>query len=141
MKRTRTPREKKLLCYAKDGRNTVAESRSKAHRAITKRKAKANRSFRHAESLALREALENDDVFVARISRRSWKKSPDAPLGEYVAARLGRRADDGMNAVERTSGLLKAGRKRAKVRSFGLYGWLQRREPLLPVDDDAPADG
>jgi hypothetical protein len=37
MKRELTPQEKKLLSYAKDGRNTFAESRGRAHRAIARR--------------------------------------------------------------------------------------------------------
>lgn len=128
MKRRLHPREKKLLSYAKDGRNTFAESRGIAHKAIARRKAKANRSFRHAESRALQSALAGeDDVFVARISRRSWQKVPDVPLAAYVAARLGCRADDGMIAADKASALLVAGRRRAKVRYRFMKGSLQRR--------------
>jgi hypothetical protein len=118
-----------LLSYAKDGRNTVAESRGIAHKAIARRKAKANRALRHAESRALSAAAPeaDPDVFVGRTGRRSWKKRPDAPLGEYVAARLGVRADIGMNDSEKSSDALAQGRKRAKVRSFGLKGSLQRQ--------------
>lgn len=141
MKRRQTAREKKLLSYAKDGRNTFAESRGIAHKAIARRKAKANRSFRHAESRALQSALAGeDDVFVARVRRRSWQKLPDAPLGVYVAARLGRRADDGMNAADKASDLVTAGLKRAKVRRFMLKGPLQRRMRLLPELDNEGAD-
>lgn len=136
MTKRRTPREKKELSYAKDGRNTIAEARGKAHRAISTRKAKANRALRHAETRALNAvAAEPDadaDVFVGRIGRRSWKKTPDAPLGEYVAARLGVRADIGMNDAEKTSDALARGRRRAKVRPFGFKGSLQRRPPVEP---------
>ena len=66
-------------------------------------------------------------MFVARISRKSWQKLPDAPLGAYVAARLGRRADDGMNAADKGSDLAITGHKRAKVRRFMLKGPLQRQ--------------
>src|SRR5687768_10174748 len=111
---SRTPQEKKELSYAKDGRNTFAESRSKAHKAIARRKARANRAFRRAEARALAVPPEADaDVFVARVGRRSWKKIPDAPLGEYVAARLESREAGGMNATAKQSGTLAAGRKRA----------------------------
>src|SRR5687767_6713097 len=129
MKRELTPQEKKLLSYAKDGRNTFAESRGIARKAIARRKAKANRALRHAESQALSAAAPDadPDVFVGRTGRRSWKKHPDAPLGEYVAARLGVRADIGMNDSEKSSNALAQGRKRAKVRQFGLKGSLQRR--------------
>ena len=44
MKPFMTPQRKKALSYAKDGRNTLAEARSKAHKAIALRKAKANRA-------------------------------------------------------------------------------------------------
>lgn len=128
MKRALTPQEKKLLSYAKDGRNTFAESRGIAHRAITRRKVKANRAFRRAESLALGAASGPDaDVFVGRIGRKSWKKLPDAPLGEYVAARLEVRESIGMNEPGEAGELLAAGRKRAKVRYFMMKGSLQPR--------------
>jgi hypothetical protein len=140
MKRRRAPREKKLLSYAKDGRNTFAESRGRAHKAIARRKAKANRSFRHEESRALQSALGNDDVFVARISRKSWQKRPDAPLAAYVAGRLGRRAEDGMNAADKASDLVTAGLKRAKIRRFMLKGPLQRRIPAAPPLEIQDAD-
>ena len=125
-KRTRTPQEKKLLSYARDGRNTVAEARSKAHKAISLRKAKANRAFRRAESRALAQAQGPDaDVFVGRIGRKSWRKFPDAPLGEYVAARLAVREADGMNLSAEASPLRAAGRKRARVRPMWMKGSLQ----------------
>lgn len=128
MKRELTPQEKKLLSYAKDGRNTIAESRGTAHKAIARRKAKANRAFRRAESQAVNAAAGGDaDVFVARTGRRSWRKLPDAPLGEYVAARLGVRQSVGMNDSEKISDSLARGRKRAKVRKFWLKGSLQTR--------------
>lgn len=120
---SRTPQEKKELSYAKDGRNTFAESRGKAHKAIARRKAKANRAFRRAEARALAVPPEADaDVFVARAGRRSWRKIPDAPLGEYVAARLESREAEGMNATEKQSGTLAAGRKRARIRRFCFMG-------------------
>lgn len=128
MKRELTPQEKKLLSYARDGRNTHAESRSKAHKGIATRKAKANRAFRRAEAQALAAAAEADavqpdaDVFVARIGRKSWKKIPDAPLGEYVAARLESRVAGEMNTADKQSDTLAAGRKRARIRRFSFMG-------------------
>ncbi|MBW3656619.1 MAG: hypothetical protein KY444_10990, partial [Gemmatimonadetes bacterium] len=67
-------------------------------------------------------------------------KLPDAPLGVYVAARLGRRTDDGMNAADKASDLVTAGLKRAKVRRFMLKGPLQRRMRLMPELDNEGAD-
>jgi hypothetical protein len=126
-KRTRTPQEKKELSYARDGRNTSAEGRRKAHTSITRRKVKANRALRHAEARALAAATEPDaDVFVARRGRRSWKKIPDAPLGEYVSLRLESREIGEMNAGDRRSPTLNAGRKRARFRNFGVMGGFYR---------------
>lgn len=80
MKTRLTPQQKKLYSYAKDGRNGRAESRSVANKAISKRKAKANRAFRRAQV----QALTKDDEIVARVDRKSFKKSPDVPLAVYV---------------------------------------------------------
>ena len=122
-RRTRTPQEKKELSYAKDGRNTRAEGRRKAHKGIATSKAKANRALRRAEARALEAATEPDaDVFAARIGRRSWKKIPDAPLGEYVALRLESREIGEMNAGDKKSPVLTAGRKRARIRPYEVMG-------------------
>lgn len=130
MKRGRTPQEKKLLSYAKDGRNAYAESRGIAHRAITRRKAKANRALRRAESVLLRAAAEPDmdaDIHIPRARRRSWKKIPDAPLAEYLAARLTVRERSGMNHDHKGTPLLLAGRKRARIRATFFKGSLRGR--------------
>jgi len=119
------PQEKKLLSYAKDGRNTVAESRGVAHKAVAKRKAQANRALRRAESVASVEGArspEDTDGFVPRVGRKSWRKIPDAPLGEYVAARLRNRKTRGMNEGEKDSTLLDRGRSAARKRPFVLNG-------------------
>jgi hypothetical protein len=123
MKRELTPREKKLLSYARDGRNTRAEGRRKAHVSISRGKVKANRAYRHAEARALAAATEPDaDVFVARRGRRSWQKIPDAPLAEYVSLRLESREIGEMNAGDKRSPTLAAGRKRAHYRNFAVMG-------------------
>jgi hypothetical protein len=125
MKRILSPPEKKILSYAKDGRNTVAESRSKADKAITKRKEKANRALRRAESVVSAEAAQRpDDVdaFVARTGRKSWRKIPDSPLGEYVAARLRNRKRRGMNRSQETAPLLEKGRRISVKRPIALNG-------------------
>src|SRR5204863_743885 len=99
--------------YSKDGRNTVAESRGKAHKTIAVRKTGANRALRRAESVVADEATrdpENVDVFVARVGRKSWRKIPDSPLAEYVAARLKNRNARGMNKSRKSSSVLEKGR-------------------------------
>jgi hypothetical protein len=55
------------------------------------------------------------------------RKLPDAPLGEYVAARLGVRQSVGMNDSEKISDSLAQGRRRAKVRRFWRKSSLQPR--------------
>lgn len=119
MKSFLTPQRKKALSYAKDGRNTLAEARSKAHTAIALRKAMANRALRHAEAAATAAAARDPeaDPVVARSGRRSWRKTPDAPLAVYVSARLAR-----ANLAHRKSDLLEHGKKSAKVRRFVLKG-------------------
>ncbi len=121
-KRTRTPREKKELSYAKDTRNTFGESRRMSERAVAQRKAKAHRAFRRAESQALAAADTDADVFIPRVGRRSWKKIPDAALGDYVAARLASREAGEMNAGDKASALLAAGCKRARFRPAVFMG-------------------
>lgn len=119
MKSRITPQRKKALSYAKDGRNTLAEARSKAHKAIALRKAMANRALRHAEAAATAAAARDPDAdpVVARRGRRSWRKTPDAPLAVYVAARLG-----SANLAHKKSELREQGEKSAKVRRFVLKG-------------------
>jgi hypothetical protein len=127
-KRNLTPREKKELSYARDGRNTYGESRRSSEKAIARRKAKANRAFRRAEAhaVAAADADADADVFVPRAGRRSWRKVPDAPLGEYVAARLESREAEGMNTGDKRSDTLAAGRKRARVRLLHFMGGFYR---------------
>lgn len=142
-KRERTPQEKKLLSYAKDGRNTRSECRRAAHKAITRRKMKANRALRRAESMVMRTVAEpgaDADIHIPRIGRRSWQKIPDAPLGEYLAARLMRREERGMNAAPKASPLLIAGRRRARFRAVFFIGSLQTKfyNPSV-VDAGIPA--
>jgi hypothetical protein len=128
VKRNRTPQEKKILSYAKDGRNTVAEARSKSRVSIAKHKAAANRALRRAEVVAVSKvdpAAEVVDVVVERTGRKSWRKIPDAPLAEYVGRTLNRRSSHGMTGAPKQSELLKKGRKGAKPRPLSFKGPLQ----------------
>ena len=128
MKRSRSPQEKKVLSYAKDGRNTVAEARSKSRTSIAKHKALANRALRRAEVVAVAKvdpAAEVADVAVPRTGRKSWRKIPDAPLADYVGRTLNRRSARGMNGTSKKSELLKQGKKTAALRSTSFKGPLQ----------------
>ncbi|MDR2194980.1 MAG: hypothetical protein LBE50_00035 [Gallionellaceae bacterium] len=129
-KRVRSPQEKKVLSYAKDGRNPVAEARSKSRISIAKRKAGANQALRRAEKVAISKLepfAEDSEVMVSRTGRRSFRKVPDAPLAEYVGRTLNRRADNGMNATSKKSDLLQQGKKRAPIRVTFYKGTLQKK--------------
>lgn len=116
-KRTRTPQEKKVLRYEKDRRNSVAESRSIAHRAIAKRKAGANQALRRdvhqTLSAGLRKAdsPEEFDAHVPRTGRKSWRKSADQPLADHIQARIDGRPTRGMSSVASESSLLAAAKR------------------------------
>lgn len=115
MKTKLTPQQKKLNSYAKDGRNGVAESRSIANKAITKRKAKANRALRRAEHQSLAKGVE----VVERSGRKSFKKIPDLPLAEYVSIRLAQRGRT------KDIDLINRGKKSASNRKSACDGHLQ----------------
>jgi len=72
MKR-RTPQEKKIDAYVRDGRNLFAESRGIAHRAISKRKAWVNRSFRKAAGQALLSKLSDSKKYKSVPSWLLWR--------------------------------------------------------------------
>ena len=120
MKTLLTPQQKKLYSYAKDGRNGRAECRSAANKAISKRKAKASRAFRRAQTVALAQ----DDETVGRADRKSFEKLPDIPLAVYVRIRLAQR-----QRIKDQS-LMEAGRKAAKVRRLVMDGHLQDQRDL-----------
>lgn len=125
IKQARSPQEKKVLSYSKDRRNTVAESRSTAHKGISQSKAKAKRALRRAETvLAAASPVEGDDVdtFVAKTGRKSFRKIPDSPLVEYVTARLRGRKTAGMNSVEKPALLQAKGRRAGKPRPLTFNG-------------------
>lgn len=115
MKTKLTPQQKKLHSYAKDGRNGVAESRSIANKAITKRKAKANRALRRAGH----QSLAKGDEVVECSGRKSFKKIPDLPLAEYVSMRLAQRGRT------KNLDLINRGKKCATNRKSACGGHLQ----------------
>ncbi|UXI66832.1 hypothetical protein [Tahibacter amnicola] len=117
--RFRTPQEKKLLSYVRDGRNVVAESRTTARKAIARRKATANQALRKSVheklSAGLRAAgdVQEFDPTVPRTDGRSWRKFPDASLARYVQERIDYRQAGGQPATVGNSDVrAKAMRKR-----------------------------
>ena len=123
MKARRAPQHKKLLSYQKDSRNTYAEARGIARKAIRVRKALASRAMRRAETVALTAALydRETDTTVARSGRRSWRKLPDAPLAKYAAQRLSKEP----GRAAKISLLMRAGASRARYRACACKGPLQ----------------
>ena len=108
----RTPQEKKALSYAKDRRNSYGENDKASRKAIPKRKAEVNRSYRRKIEGAMNEILSTNDPEAmleiaddaSSIRRRDWKKAPDAPLGEVVEKKLkNRELHDGQGKTARKS--------------------------------------
>jgi hypothetical protein len=96
----RSPQEKKHLSYLHDRRNDYGENDKSSRKAIPARKRWVVRSYRRATKQQLpKNALTGplDDLAEAEgkvlsVRRKSWKKWPDVPLGEYLARKADRRA-------------------------------------------------
>lgn len=121
MKR-RSPQEKKIDEYVRDGRNLRAESRGIAHKAIAKRKAWVNRAFRKAAGQALSSKLGVTEVALAeaeeasaQVERHGWRKQPDVPLATYVEFKQGFVAGK-RDQVGKKLGLRSLAAKKAKQR-------------------------
>lgn len=91
MKKERTPQEKKFLSYTKDRRNSYGENDKSSRKAIKFRKAWVNQTFRSAMKHIVKSPIEAEDSAfdhvedkAKELKRKSWKKSPDQPLGEYI---------------------------------------------------------
>jgi hypothetical protein len=94
--KSKTPQEKKLAEYVRDGRNLRAESRGIAHKAIAKRKAWVNRSFRKVSNQSLsanlgssEDAMNLAELGSRSVQRHNWRKEPDVPLATYVEFKQG----------------------------------------------------
>jgi len=94
MARTRkTPQEKKRLSLEKDRRNVYGESDKGSRKNIPKSKAISHRKNRRKSTeleKTLTAATEDvAEIIESTLTKRSlqkpdWKKSPDAPLGEFI---------------------------------------------------------
>jgi hypothetical protein len=95
-----TPVEKKKLSLQKDRRNVYGEAPHAARKSIPLRKKLRNRANRHFQesqlptTATLVDLDEAGEIETAMLSKapNSWKKSPDAPLGEVIARKQWRRA-------------------------------------------------
>jgi hypothetical protein len=97
--RRKTPQEKKQYSYGRDRRNVYDENHKSSRKNIPRRKKALHRAHRRRVGQIL-ETIEGavdegaEEGAEMRLSSRrpkSWKKVPDAPLGEFVQNRLERR--------------------------------------------------
>ncbi len=94
-KATRTPQEKKRLSYKRDRRNVYGENSKSSRKNIPRSKALDIRRERHATHQAIHSAVgapSEDQQVAAELAApvtkaRQWRKQPDEPLGEYLAAK------------------------------------------------------
>lgn len=101
----KSPQEKKALSYAKDRRNTYGENDKASRKAIPARKAGESRKIRRKARQSL-EVLDQADEATAEVVESSlrqdlervggWKKSPDAPLADYMKLQARRRSWRGL---------------------------------------------
>jgi hypothetical protein len=91
----RSPQEKKSLSYANDRRNVYGESSKASRKNIPRSKAKEIRRTRRETKQALHSGVGmptedqqvNRELAVLAVKPRQWRKVPDEPLGEYLAAK------------------------------------------------------
>ncbi|WP_424527727.1 hypothetical protein ACOZ38_00010 [Sphaerisporangium viridialbum] len=125
--RRRSPQEKKRLSYAKDRRNDYGENDKSSRKNIPRNKRAPHRANRHRAAQVLEAARGAvDEVAEAAVEERllsrrpkSWKKYPDAPLGEVVQQTLARRMGLGVESQER--GEARIQRIRRRLRQLGIH--------------------
>ena len=95
----KTPQQKKALSLRKDRRNTYGQNDKAARKAIPLRKALENRRNRHKQNRAIAKLEELDEAAADVVESSAtkdvyrsggWVKSPDEPLGDYIALKQGR---------------------------------------------------
>ena len=92
MKPRKTPQEKKKLSYEKDCRNSYGENDKSSRKAIRRRKRWVNKTYRKATKQKLQAPISTDEELdaydlvdkVKEVRRKTWRKDPDMPLGEYI---------------------------------------------------------
>ena len=86
-----TPQDKKRKSLERDGRNCYGENDKSSRKAIRRRKAIVNRTFRRATKQTLSENdADADDLHeqVNQVERIDWKKVPDKALGDHLLDKL-----------------------------------------------------
>jgi hypothetical protein len=107
MSKVKTPTEKKQISLLKDRRNVYGECPTSSRKNIRRNKQRGHMEVRRAANEELRglqgvtlnadadeiESRTRDRIIA--LARSSFKKIPDAPLGEVVARKLRRRQAKG----------------------------------------------
>jgi|SRR5271167_703793 len=105
MSKIKAPSEKKRVTLVKDRRNVYGECPTSSRKNIRRGKQRSHMELRRAANEELRalkgasvdadaDAIESRaKVRILALARSSFKKVPDAPLGEVVARKVKRRAD------------------------------------------------
>ena len=102
----KSPQEKKSQSYAKDRRNVFGENDKASRKAIPARKAGENRKVRRKarQSLETLTLAEEGAAAMVESSLRQdlervggWKKTPDAPLSDYLELKARRRSWRGLS--------------------------------------------
>jgi len=96
----KSPQEKKRLSYAKDHRNVYGENDKASRKNLPRKRARVHRANRRQAHQVLLDATVSTDTAKAdaveqKLSGRrlrTFRKSPDLALGEYVQYKLARRA-------------------------------------------------
>ena len=94
MPRPRSPQEKKVLSYLRDGRNSYGENDKASRKNIPRSKRLAHQAYRNTVKQALRAGdVEARDLAAAEIQERPFLKEPDVPLARYVEGTWRRRGE------------------------------------------------
>ena len=84
--RPRSPQEKKIQSYQRDGRNAYGEATGSSRRGIRRRKQLVNKANRRATTQALGKADSESAEESANARRpKRWKKVSDVPLAAWIA--------------------------------------------------------
>ncbi len=89
MKKSQTPPEKKIRDYQNERRNAYGENDKASRKNLPRKKARANRSHRHAVRQVTRASRVDPDELTDQLEAigrpRQGLKSPDAPLAVWVS--------------------------------------------------------
>jgi hypothetical protein len=92
--RRRSPQEKKIRSYQRDGRNAYGEATGASRRGIRRRKHLVNKANRRATSQALGKAdSEPAEESANAVRPKRWKKVSDVPLAGWIACQRKWRKD------------------------------------------------